>query len=507
MNTIKACFVSLYAYPLFNPHAAGRIGGAEMQLYYMAHGLAGDERFSVHFLTGDCGQPSFEARDGVGIYAFFNPTGRFKYVRSVWGAYRLMQLLRNVNPHICLVRAPGFEAGLTALFCVLFHKKLVYMASQHFEPERRKNYGMHLVRWMIFKWVLRSADLVLSQHEDQQKQLQDYFGKDSVVRRNAYPVSHDRVLDADHKNTVLWVGRCDAWKRPELFIELARLFPSTPFVMVCPWSGDDVYFNRIKIQAGWVHNLQFVSPIAFARIGPYFSRAMILVNTSISEGFPNTFLQALDARTPLLSFTADPGGVIEKYGLGYCAHDDFEQLKNDAHTLLNAADLREQMGERGYRYVAEHHTLGEIQSADRELVYAVAHARKDKPIIMEFLHYGVGGGLACLVNFASLFLLTEKAGFHYLLSAMISYPLAFLVGFLFQARITFKHTDRLLQKMIWFFFHQTIGFGLFIALMYGSTGLLGIYYLVSFVISAGMVYIFNFSFSKLFVFRSDRSCV
>lgn len=504
MNNITICFVSLYGYPLFNPHAAGRLGGAEVQLYYMAQGLAADERFSVNFLTGDFGQHSKEEHGVITLWSFFNPAGRFKYLRSVWGAYRLARLLHKVNPHICIVRAPGFEAGVTAFFCALFHKKLVYMASQHFEPERRKNYGMHLFRWAMFKFLLRSADLVLSQHEVQQKQLRDYFKKDSVVRRNAYPVSYDGAVGRDYKNTVLWVGRCDLWKRPELFIELARLFPSTPFVMVCPSSGDDLYFKRITIQAGAVSNLQFVPQVSFAHIGPYFSRAMIFVNTSVSEGFPNTFLQALAVRTPLMSFAADPDGVIEKYGLGYCAHNDFARLKNDAHALLTTADLRKRMGERGRRYLESRHNADQIYSTDRELIYAMAHARKDKPIIMEFAQYGVGGGVACAVNFTSLFLLTEKAGLHYLVSAFISYPLAFLVGFLFQAFITFKYTDRLAYTMAWFFFHQSIGFGLFIVLMYGITDLLGIYYLVSFVISAGIVYIFNFSFSKLLVFRPYR---
>lgn len=507
MNNINVCFISLYAYPLFNPQAVGRIGGAEVQLYYMARGLAADDRFSVHFLTGNFGQPSYEVRDGVRLYGFFNPTGRFKYLRSVWGAYRLIRLLRHVNPHICMVRAPGFEAGLAALFCVLFHKKLVYMASQHFEPERRKNYGMHVVRWAIFKFVLRSADLVLSQHEDQQKQLRDYFKKDSVVRRNAYPVSHDRALDRDHKNTVLWVGRCDVWKRPELFIELARFFPSTPFVMVCSPSGDDVYYSRIKAVASAVHNLQFVPQVSFADMNPYFSSAMIVVNTSVSEGFPNTFLQAFDARAVIASLAVHVGGVMEKYECGLCAHDNFEQLKNNVDRVLNNVDLRKRMGMGGRQYLENHHNADQIYITDRELIWTAAHARKDKPIIMEFLQYGVGGGVACAVNFLSLFLLTEKAGFYYLTSAFISYPLAFLTGFLFQAGITFNHRERLAHALAWFFFHQTIGFGLFIALMYGITDLLGMYYVVSFVVSAGIVYIFNFSCSKLFVFRSYRSSV
>ncbi len=502
MHAIKICFISLYGYPLFNAHATGRIGGAEVQLYYMARGLAADKRFEAHFLTGDFGQDSFEMHEGVAVRSFFNPARRFKYVRGIGGAYRLMRLLHALDPHICIVRAPGFESGIAGFFCVLFHKKLVYMASQHFDPERKKNYGMHFFRWMMFKFLLRSADSIFSQHESQQQQLRDYFKKDSLVRRNAYPVSYGSEADTDRKDSVLWVGRCDPWKRPELFIELARVFPAIPFVMVCPSSGDDAYYGHIAKKAAVVSNLQFIAQVPFAHMAPYFARAMIFVNTSVSEGFPNTFLQAFDARAAIASCAVDPGGILKKYRLGVCANNDVKRLQGDMRALFADRDERVKMGDRGCRYLKEYHNMKQIQAADRKLMHALVHMKKGKPIFMEFAQYGIGGGIAAAVNFTSLFLLTEKAGMYYLLSALISYPLAFFTGFIFQALITFNHRERLLRKMAWFFFHQTIGFGLFIALLYGMTDVLGVYYVVSFFISAGIVYLFNFVFSKLVVFRS-----
>ncbi len=57
----RVCFVSLKAYPLFNPDISSVFGGAEVDLYMLATELANDERFEVSFIVGDYGQPPLEA--------------------------------------------------------------------------------------------------------------------------------------------------------------------------------------------------------------------------------------------------------------------------------------------------------------------------------------------------------------------------------------------------------------------------------------------------------------
>ena len=50
MNT-KICFVSLKAYPIFNPKISSIFGGSEVQLYFIGNELANYENMRVNFLV------------------------------------------------------------------------------------------------------------------------------------------------------------------------------------------------------------------------------------------------------------------------------------------------------------------------------------------------------------------------------------------------------------------------------------------------------------------------
>jgi glycosyltransferase involved in cell wall biosynthesis len=56
--------------------------------------------------------------------------------------------------------------------------------------------------------------------------------------------------------------------------------------------------------------------------------AKALVNTSLVEGFPNTFLEAWILGTPVISLFVDPGGVIKANRLGYVCQGDLERFRS-----------------------------------------------------------------------------------------------------------------------------------------------------------------------------------
>ncbi len=147
-----------------------------------------------------------------------------------------------------------------------------------------------------------------------------------------YPRAEERETPREH---VLWVGRCLDWKRPAAFLDLAVTMPDTPFLMVAPrHDGAPEVYERVLRQAAGVPNVEFRDFVPFFETEELFRRAIAFVNTSVAEGFPNTFVQAARTATPVCSLEVNPDRIIEEFGMGYCAGGDLSLLGQQLARLV-----------------------------------------------------------------------------------------------------------------------------------------------------------------------------
>ncbi|HEX8947763.1 MAG TPA: glycosyltransferase family 4 protein, partial [Dissulfurispiraceae bacterium] len=373
MKPIRVCFTALLAYPLFNPEAGSEFGGAEVQLYYLATELAKDPRFEVVFLTGDFGQPERESREGVELRKL-GVSGDAGPLRKAYGYLAMVPHMKKLGADIYIQRAAVLLTGIVAFAARSGGRKFIYMTAHDLDirpgkPGWRPPGMIGTLIWKFYKTGFAMADLVVVQHEKQKEELKRLCGRDGYIRRSAH-----RITDAGNgpvKETVLWVARCEDWKQPECFLALARSFPGEKFCMICPRSHDGALFERTRSEAAGIANLQFVDYVPFHEIDGYFRRARILVNTSRGEGFPNTFVQAMKSRTPILSLNADPDGMLGKYNVGRCAGGDFNALVEGLDTILKDVRLRGEMAENGYRYALSRHDIRDIVEEDKKMFLAL----------------------------------------------------------------------------------------------------------------------------------------
>ncbi|HEY3298395.1 MAG TPA: glycosyltransferase family 4 protein, partial [Armatimonadota bacterium] len=174
-----------------------------------------------------------------------------------------------------------------------------------------------------------------------------------VVIRSAFerPAENETYSD---RRFILWVGSFRSVKRPEMFVELARRLPQFKFVMIGgSASNQSAFYDDICRVANELTNLELTGSVMYGDIGRYFGEAFLFVNTSSSEGFPNTYLQSWCRGTPVLA-TFDPDGVIDKFGLGqHCPGID--ELEMAVLRFMSDEDLRKSAARRGVEYVNEHH--------------------------------------------------------------------------------------------------------------------------------------------------------
>lgn len=120
----------------------------------------------------------------------------------------------------------------------------------------------------------------------------------------------------------------------------------------------------------------------------------------------------------------------------------------------------------------------------------------------EFRRYLFASGLAFVVDFGTLFLLTHYAGLHYLKAAAISFSLGLVSIYLLSVTWVFK-TRRLADPRSEFLVFSLVGIGglgINELSMYLLTGILGVYYLAAKVMSVFVVFSWNYGARKSTLF-------
>jgi glycosyltransferase involved in cell wall biosynthesis len=363
MSNQKICFCALGAYPLLSKTNISLIGGAEVQQALIAKELV-KKGFDVSFIERDHGQKQIEEREGIKIFKTYpcdSPPGVQLYkLRSVWKA------LKHANADIYYARATILLFVIATFFCILRRKKLVYAISGEIHVDYYIK-GVKIRDRFLYKFAIRHADCIIAQTKHQQELLNNNFDRDSVLIKSVVIVPEGRVTK-DAQPTVLWVGTLKKeLKKPETFLRLAKAIPNVKFQMIGgPESGDEQFYEKIRELASEISNLEFAGFVPYHEVDAYFAKAWILVNTSPTEGFSNTFLQAWARYTPVVSLNTDPDEIICKHKLGFHS-GTFEQMVEDVKLLLIDDKLRAEMGMNGRRYVEKEHDIEKIVTEYVEL--------------------------------------------------------------------------------------------------------------------------------------------
>lgn len=359
---IRVCFIILKAYPLFNPKVESLFGGSEAEMYLVATELAKDKNFEVTFVVGDYGQDPFEVHRGVTVIKSVNVS------RNLFlGAWRIWRAFLRANAQIYMSKAASLGTTLNAIFASC-HRRIFVFRTGGSSLCDGTYLQEHPFRGKAFLWALRRANLVITQNQEDSANLLTTTAVSSEVVLNAHPLPASTPYARD---TILWVGRSDPVKRPDLFLKLARSLPAQDFTMICQKASRDNHYDALVKNASLIENLHFIRRVPFHEIDAYFQRAKTFVNTSDSEGFPNTFLQAGKCATPILSFNVNPDGFLDKYKCGICAQKIWSKFIDGLKTLI-VPEKMEEYGKNGRSYVEQNHDIKKIVQTYKTLFARLA---------------------------------------------------------------------------------------------------------------------------------------
>jgi glycosyltransferase involved in cell wall biosynthesis len=172
---------------------------------------------------------------------------------------------------------------------------------------------------------------------------------------------------------ILFAGRLDPVKRvlllPEIAAELNRIRPQRDFRFIVAGDGPDAPALHKRVE-----RMQLTSCFEFlghvADMAPVMRDSDLLLLTSSSEGIPLAVLEAMACAKPVVSSNVGAVSEVLLHGRTGVLIENGEYAAA-IHDLLEAPDLRREMGIQGREYVETHFSLQAAERAYRDLFATV----------------------------------------------------------------------------------------------------------------------------------------
>ncbi len=181
------------------------------------------------------------------------------------------------------------------------------------------------------------------------------------------PVDIDQKFDVtscQKNNSIIYLGRIESVKRGWLFCEIAKRMPEYEFYVLGQTFREKDKNESIISKYKHVKNLHFVGHVDGEEKNNYIKNAKILINTSIHEALPISFLEALAYGTLLVS-NRNPENLTSKFGIwtGQINGDGFDQIEkyvNAVDSLIRNENKRKELSILARKYVEDTHNVSKF---------------------------------------------------------------------------------------------------------------------------------------------------
>lgn len=337
-------------------------GGAEVQVSYLVNSFL-NRGWKVEVICGGKGKEYlirnshyFDARVKFHYY-------RFRSIRCL-EFFSVLRLLFKSKSKVYYQRTDFALTAACAFYCRLLKRKMIYALAQDLDGVRKK-YTTEFKSFIYASIVKKSirqldffiidkmieygkekADKLVCQNQEQLKLVSQNFSRTGTIVPSSYPIQH--VKSRPKENIMLWVGNMRPIKQAHLFMELANGMKGAGnwrFVMI--GKVDD----SIQIRSN--KRVEVMGALSFETTQSWIERSKILINTSVSEGMPNTFIQAWLSQTVVCSLNADPDQLLSSNNLGFCFNGNLSGMKDKLSELILDDGLCYSIVEKARSYAQE----------------------------------------------------------------------------------------------------------------------------------------------------------
>jgi len=366
----KVCFISPRSYSIFNPVTKQVFGGSELRAYLLGSRLAKTGKFQVDFMVFNPTKRQKEVFEDITVYSEIRKLSSWQSLQA-WLTPRMnkrkmlekcqTQVYQKIDANLYIAFGVGVHTFYTFSKLNSLNKtKMLFLghdedlSEKYYEGSTYRNRHGYLGDqcWQ----AIQMADYFVAQTDFQAGLLKERFGKEAFVLRNPIDLGNKVSPSVpDEEKFILWIGRSNRVKRPEIMIEIAKRMPGFQFVMIMNQRDKEIHN---KIYAAKPENVTIHDFIPIDKIEQFFANAKLFVSTSEGEGFPNTFLQAGKYGVPVVSMQINPDNFITRYQCGTVTGDDIDCLEKSIKELLSGFSEKYQIyAENITEYVKSQHSL------------------------------------------------------------------------------------------------------------------------------------------------------
>ena len=351
------------------------IGGAEVAIKEITDRLSPNEyEFDMVTLHLDRDLPAFEKIGNVNIHR----VGKGKYFFTMRAAKKAAQLHKEKKYDAVWSMMANY-AGFAALFFKMKHPKVPFVLSlQEGDPI---DYIKRRVRFVypLFKKIFIRADIIQTISNYLADFARDMQGKNVVVVPNGvdFAAFSSGVALADiGKNGgdvfLITASRLVVKNAVSDIVKALKFLPQNVKLLICGTGNEEKNLRALVEKLSLGDRVIFKGFVFQKDLPAYLKTCDIFVRPSLSEGFGNSFIEAMAARVPVIATPV--GGIVDflhdkRTGL-FCAVSEPKDLAKKVEIYMRDINLRDEIIDNAFQMVKEKYDWNLVAKDMKEKVFS-----------------------------------------------------------------------------------------------------------------------------------------
>jgi len=286
---------------------------------------------------------------------------KYSFFPFNWIFHRFFHLNRSIKiykPDFVYQSGAGFITFILAFICNRNGIRFIHRIANDVDIDNRLKYRLTFVKRFFYDQGLKLSNVIFCQNDYQYELLKKRFPK-KRIKKIHNPKSIEKLKlkmkTIDERKYFAWLGIFQEQKNLQGLLKIANTLPDVMFhVAGEPANKIDVATKDALDKLKKCRNVKFVGFLNRTEIYSFLGGAKALINTSLYEGFSNTFLESFETGTPIITTSkVDPDNIISKNKLGLVGNN-YDEIPELISKIINNKSY-DQLSKKCRDYVINNH--------------------------------------------------------------------------------------------------------------------------------------------------------